>query len=269
MSTLDLGPIMDHAPGFVVVVARIAGLMLFAPILSSRSIPRFARVLTALALAAAVYPVVFGTLGTAGWGSRPLDLFALAPMLAGEAMIGASIGLMASMPMMAVQLAGLTMGQQIGLGMAQVVDPTSGIEGNELGQVLFVVALSAYLLLGGVEVVFGSLVHTFHTVPVALAEAHRPPVGIIVGMLTSAFDLAARVSMPILAIIFVENIAMGFIMKTIPALNIMSFGFPVRIVLGLGVLIAALPMTSEVMWSGIEAALGEVESWAITPVVGG
>ncbi len=255
--------VLPHVPVFVGVLARIAGLFVTAPVLSSRACPRLVKVLLVVAMTAAVYPTVNATLPSQPVLGR-LDLLSLAPLFAGEMVIGASIGLMAAMPMIAVQLAGVVMGQQIGLGIAQVVNPASDIEGNELGQLLYVLALAAFLGLGGIEVMFGSIVFTFQNVPIGGFALSAAPLDPLVGMLTAGFDLAARISMPVLAIIFVENVAMGFIMKTVPSLNIMSFGFPIRILVGLSVLIAALPMTAEAVWGGVGAAIEEVQGWAVS-----
>jgi flagellar biosynthetic protein FliR len=251
-----------HLPVFIGVLARIGGLFLTAPVLSSRSVPRVVKVMLVVGLTIAVYPGASAALGGVTAPQR-LDLLALAPIFASELIIGASIGLMAGIPMIAVQLAGVVVGQQIGLGIAQVVNPATDIEGNDLGQLLYVLALAAFLALGGVEVMFGSVIFTFQNVPIGGFALSEPPLELLLSMLTAGFDLAARIAMPVLAIIFVENVGMGFIMKTVPSLNIMTFGFPIRIMVGLSVLVAALPMTSEVVWVGVESALHEIEGWAL------
>ena len=53
-------------------------------------------------------------------------------------------------------------------------------------------------------------------------------------------ELALRISAPVLAIILIETIATGFLMKTMPQMNIMSIGFAIKIVLGFAALIAAM-----------------------------
>ncbi len=71
--------------------------------------------------------------------------------------------------------------------------------------------------------------------------------------------------MPILVILFMENIATGFIMKTIPALNIMAFGFPIKILAGLAVIIGALTLMSETLVDAMSLDLESIREWAWSP----
>ncbi|MGP1346411.1 MAG: flagellar biosynthetic protein FliR [Phycisphaerales bacterium] len=254
---IALEPLLPHIPAFVVVLSRIAGLFLFAPLLSSSAIPLQIKILLVLAFAVSVYP----TVGFAGMAYVRLDLYSLAPLMASEMLIGAVIGLLAALPLHAVQLGGLLVGQQIGLGMAQVVNPAMDIEGDNLGQMLFLMTLALFMGMGGIEVLFGGVVHTFAAVGpggLALSEA---PLHLVLGLLASGFDLALRLAMPVLAIIFAENAVMGFVMKTMPTLNIMSFGFPIRIILGLFVLVVALGVMYGHMFEEVDFSLATIERW--------
>ena len=44
----------------------------------------------------------------------------------------------------------------------------------------------------------------------------------------------------LLGVVFLETVAMGFVSKTVPQLNVLSLGFPVRIIVGFVVIIAAI-----------------------------
>ena len=63
-------------------------------------------------------------------------------------------------------------------------------------------ALGAFLALGGLEIVFASLMATFTLVPAGSFAFGEAPLDVLIGLLQSGFDLALRVSMPVLAIIW-------------------------------------------------------------------
>ncbi len=255
-----LEPILPHATPFALVLARVAGLFIYAPLLSSPAVPRQIKAVLILALTLVIYPTIDHA---PAMELRP-TLWSIAPMLATETLLGAAIGLFANLPLMFVQLGGLLMGQQMGLGIAQIINPATNIQGDNLGQMLFMMTLGMFILIGGIELLFGALVHTFAAVPLAAFALDRAPLGVVVGLTQAGFELAVRVAMPVLVIIFLENIALGFIMKTVPALNILSFGFPIRILIGLLVFIAALDFMKLTIGLELERALEVTQDWVLS-----
>ncbi len=250
--------ILEHFPGFALVLSRLTGLFIFAPLLSSPALPRKVRALLAIGFAAAVYPSV------AAVGSIParLDLFDLAPMMASELLIGLSIGVLASIPLFTAQLSGVIMGQQMGLGLASVYNPAADFEGDSLGQILFFAAFASYLAAGGLDAVFGALITTFRTIPFGGLSANDTPLDLLVSITSSGFALALRLALPVLLILLLESVAAGFIMKTVPSLNIMNIGFPVRILLGLFMVVSSIVITLEVLMHDIGRDLEEIKAWA-------
>ncbi|HBS29555.1 MAG TPA: hypothetical protein DEB06_08925 [Phycisphaerales bacterium] len=254
--SLNLEPILAHAPAFILVLTRLSGLLLFIPLLSASMVPTQVKVMLTLALGAAVYPAV-------GPPAVPLsaDLYDLAPLMGGEILIGASIGILATVPLVTAQLAGLIMGQQMGLGLAQVFNPSVDIEGDNIGQILFFAAMSAFLVAGGLEMLYQSLVHTFSIVPLGAFRARSAPLELLTGLVGAGFSVALRVSMPVLLILALENLATGFISKTVPSLNIMVFGFPVRVLLGLVIVMLGVGAMLGALMSGITEDMARIESW--------
>jgi flagellar biosynthetic protein FliR len=110
MNSIDA--LSQHLAPAAMVVARVSGLAVQGPVLSSPAIPVRIKALLVLAIGLAVYPTVAANASLPG--QAPLAM--LAPLVALEFGIGVFIGFMASMPLLAAQFGGLSMGQQIGLG---------------------------------------------------------------------------------------------------------------------------------------------------------
>lgn len=250
--------LIPHLPAFALVLARLTGLFVFAPLLSSVMVPRQIKVLLALGLAVAVYPVI-DHVNTLPPG---LELFGLLPLMAGELAIGLSIGVLAAIPLMTAQLAGLVMSQQMGMGLALVYNPSIDFDGDALGQILFFVALASYLVAGGLEMVYGTLLGTFSNVPIGSFALSQTPVDVLVGVVHSGFDAALRIAMPVLLILTLETVAAGLIMKTVPSLNIMNVGFPIRILLGVLMVLASLTFTVEILMGNVDGDLTVIRQWA-------
>ena len=81
---------------------------------------------------------------------------------------------------------------------------------------------------------------------------------LLCGILDAMFSLGIRLCVPVLCIIFLETIAIGFIAKTIPAINIISIGFPLRIMLGIFTMIIIVAVQFEVASDVINNMLGNL-----------
>jgi flagellar biosynthesis protein FliR len=250
-----------HLVPAAMVSARVAGLAVQGPVLSSPAIPMRIKALLVLSLGLAVYPSVAAQ-ATLPAGGQTLAM--VAPLIAVEFAIGVFIGFMASMPLLAAQFGGLAMGQQIGLGFARFYNPAVGDESDVLEQLMFFLALSVFIALGGVESMFSAVVASFTSLPAGAipamftGAAEATPVHVFTGALGGAFELGLRVAAPLLAIVCLETVVMGYLSKSVPQLNVLSIGFPVRIVVGLGVIVASLAAIDEALVDGTSGAIEEL-----------
>jgi len=252
--------VLPHAMGFFLVLSRLGGLMLIAPVLSSEVIPRRVKVAFLLVLSAVVYP----TIDHDTYSTIPLDLLTLAPLVASEMAVGATIGFIALIPIMSVQLAGLIMGQQLGLALAEQFNPALNISAENFGQLLFMTTMTSFIYLDGLEFLYASLVHTFAVLPAGGLHASITPVELLTGLVSSGFVIAMRIAMPVMAIILLETIAIGFIMKTVPALNILNVGFPIRILVGTTAFIGGLYAIKHTILIDLHETMVVIEGWVLS-----
>ncbi|MBS0191412.1 MAG: flagellar biosynthetic protein FliR [Phycisphaerales bacterium] len=241
---------------FMLVAFRLAGLFLATPLLSSVMIPMRLRPFIVLGLAAAVYPL------TPAWHPpETASLVQLVPLVVGEALIGFVIGMIASLPMLAADSCGIIIGQQMGFGLAKVYNPEYDAEVDVLGQMLFFVVFGAFLACGGLEHVFRALVSTFQRVGPGGLSISQAPAQVLVGVATSGLELAMRLSLPVVATILLLVVVFAVISKTMPAINIMSVGFTVKVLAGIAVLTLALPSIAAVAGDETTEALRSVDAW--------
>lgn len=250
--------LLPHAAPFVAVVSRFAGLFIFAPVLGSPAIPRQVKALLAIAMAASVYPM----LPPASLPPAEVTLAELAPIAVAETMIGFCIGLIASIPVVSVQLGGLLMGQQMGLGFAAIYNPATETEGDVVGQILLYAALGAFLSMDGLEVMHLALMNTFERVPIGGFDYAQAPIELVGALVAGGFELALRVAAPVLCLIMAETIVMGFLMKTVPQLNIMTLGFPIKVVVGLAGLVASIIGINAAMHADVSGVIDLILDWS-------
>lgn len=253
--------VLPHATPFALVLTRLSGLFVFAPMLTSLSIPMSVKALLAATMAMAVYP---GVVVSMPMSASP-GLMDLVPLMAMEIAVGAVLGLMAAAPVLAVQGAGHLMGYQMGLGIAQVYNPELDVQSDALAELVYFLGFAVFLSLDGLEALFAALSSSFGAIPpgsfglghgsgVSAGEAYME-------LVSSGFELMLRVSAPVTAVIVLILLAMGVLMKTMPQLNVLTVGFAIKIMAGMLVLASALTLVDDASREAIAAGLEAGWSW--------
>jgi len=247
---LQLMQILTNLPLLAMVLARITGLVAFAPFFSSTTIPIKTRALLAFAITIIVLPFASAKM------AAPSDLGDLLIGMVGELLIGLVFGLMTSTLFSGLELAGILIGQQMGISLAQVFDPLFEEENSVLGQLYFWLAMVIFLLINGHMILISALVKSFQTVPPGKFVVGNDVVASVAGILQMSFILALQVSAPIMVAIFLTTLATAFIGRTMPQLNILSVGFSLRVLLGFILIIFCMSPLVQVFFAIMEKAYG-------------
>ena len=226
--------LLSLLPGFLLVVGRVGGLIIFAPFFGSSAIPVRLRIALVIVLSLGLFSLVGNLL------NPPANIGQFVLVLLGEFIVGLIIGLGGAMIFVGVRLAGLLIGQQIGISLADVLDPSLEGRSSILGRLFFMLTLILFLLLGGHRILISSLLATFTTVrPGTVSIASLPSSG-LASLLSQAYLLAFRLAAPALIAVFLATVSLSFVARTVPQLNIISVGFPVQISTATLVLIISL-----------------------------
>ena len=221
---------IDNAPLFVLLALRLGGLFLSAPLFGNPAVPVTVRGALALLLAFVLAPLAAPVAGTWTAGA-----FLLAG--AGELAVGLLIGFVASLLFSAARMAGQLVDQDMGFSMATVLDPTSDEPAALVGQFKLVLALVVYLAINGHHVLLPSVTESLRVVPVGggIGGAGATP-GLVAGMAAQLFAVGLTLAIPALATLFLVTVAMAFLARTVPEMNLLTLGYPLRSLVGLAAL---------------------------------
>lgn len=229
-------PIPDPTP-YVLVLARIAGLVMAAPLLGHLLVPRRARIGLAVVMAIALAPTV------AGAATPATSIAELAGRAVVETVIGLTIGFVAQLVFAGVQLGGQMAGIEIGFGLANLVDPQSNAQSTVVAEWEQLLALLAFLALDAHHLLVGALVESFRIAPITHATIGREVLFAVPAQAAQVFAIGLRIAAPVLIVLLLANATLGVLQRTIPQLNVFVVGFPVNVGVGLVVLGASLPFT--------------------------
>lgn len=223
--------IIENAPFFVLLAIRLGGLVLSAPIFGSPPVPAPLKVALAILLAFVFTPLA-GSPPVEAWSAGAFILAAGA-----EFAVGLLIGFTASLLFAAVRLAGHLVDQDMGISIGGVLDPTSDEPVAVVSQFQTLLALIVYLLINGHHVLLSSVAESLRVLPVGggLVPAGASA-GLVGDMAARMFVVGLGLAIPALATLFLVTVAMAFLARAVPEMNLLTLGYPMRTLVGLGAL---------------------------------
>jgi flagellar biosynthetic protein FliR len=88
---------------------------------------------------------------------------------------------------------------------------------------------------------------SFDAIPLLSAGVNMGVLGLFLGLFQAATELALQLAAPVLVTLLVTDLALGFIGKTMPQLNVLSAGLTIRALVGMVVMIVGIALTSSVI----------------------
>ena len=231
-------------PTLMLVIFRVAGMFLTAPVLSSPSIPPIVK---------GTISVIIGLAATARLAAPvilPDTWVALVLGIGREMLVGGTIGYAANLLFVGVNIGSTHMGQQMGIGLARVFDPQSAATTGVLATMMQMVAMVIFLAIGGHRQMLAGLLATFDSVPLMGFTVNAGMLDVVVALMGAAFEMAIRVGAPVLVALMLASLAMGLIQRTMPQFNILSAGFQIRVAASLTILAVSVASLTPLITAG-------------------
>jgi flagellar biosynthetic protein FliR len=231
-----MGAITDFAanggPVFLLVFFRVAGVMMIAPVFGSQTVPASLKIFLSLVLALLFFPLVQGQ-----GAAVPADAGALAMAVAGELAVGLLIGFAAALLFAGVQFGGHLIDQELGLQQANLLDPVLNEQISIMGQFKVMLATLVWLLINGHHLLIRSISDSFRAVPLmGLRFSEGAALHLSDTMMRDFFRMGIGIAAPALVTLFLITIAMAFMARTAPEMNVFALSFTLRLAVGIVVI---------------------------------
>jgi flagellar biosynthetic protein FliR len=222
--------------GFMLVVARLSGLFLIAPVFSSPMIPGRIKIMALLVLAATLTPIVAPTAPTV-----PASVLPLVLSLGTETIIGLAIGFSVAIVFAAIQVGASMIDTSIGFSMANIIDPINNAQGAVLGSFYSMVATLAFLSVNGHHWLLAGFKRSFTVVPPGATPDIEQMLGNVFTTFTQLFAMAFQIAAPVLVSLLLVDVVLGIVSRVVPQMNVFFVGIPLKIGVGLIAVIISLP----------------------------
>lgn len=227
----------DKLQAFMLVNFRLGGLMLAAPVLGSHAIPHLVKLGLTVTLAILLMPLILGA-ELPAVGSLA-DVTALGVK---EFMVGVIIGLTFKMLIYSLQTAGSLVGFQSGLSIANVIDPSNQSQVNIIGEFWTLVGTLIFITINGHHLAIAGLADSYRFIPIGGALFGSDAGELLIRLTGAVMTMAIKFAGPIILTIFLVDVALGVLARTIPQMNIFVIGMPVKIAAAMLMLGVTLPV---------------------------
>ena len=213
---------------------RIAGLLMTAPIIGTRSVPMRVRISVAIAITMVIFPIIPVVPDV-----EPLSAEGFFISMQ-QVVIGVAMGLSVRVVFIALEITGQAIGQLMGLMLASMVDPLNGNQVPIIGQFYILLATLLFLTIDGHLMMINVLAQSFETLPINSAGLSSSNAWDFLIWTGNIINTAVVIALPALVSLLIVNLAFGVMTRSAPQLNIFAVGFPIMILLGVVIILFSL-----------------------------
>jgi flagellar biosynthetic protein FliR len=222
---------------FILLFVRITSLVVTAPMLGYQAVPVQVKIALGLFLALVFYPMVSRNAPSIDTRFVPLVVIALK-----EASLGLLLGFALSLLFAGVRYAGDIIGFGMGFSLANVFDPESSQNVSLIDQFMYIVSLLLFILLNGHHFALESLYMSYTAVPIGGFGLHAALETGFIKLIGLVFIIAMKLAAPVIVAVFLVDVGLAVLARVVPQMNIFVLSFPLKIGVGMVVLMTTGPM---------------------------
>jgi flagellar biosynthetic protein FliR len=223
--------------------ARTGAWLALAPPFNSRLIPVPVKALLSVGLTLPMAPYLRGTIPSL----QTPDLIASAVL---QIFVGAAFGFVTALLFAALQAAGDLLDLFGGFTLSMAYDPLSLNQSSVFGRFYNLVAVTILFASQGHLLILRGFLQSFRTMPLNLTFSLETFSRLLLKGVGEMFLAALQIAGPLIAVLFLTDVALGLLNRVAPALNAFQLGFPAKIfllVLLAGLAITILPQALETL----------------------
>jgi flagellar biosynthetic protein FliR len=217
----------EQLQGFFWILIRVSVLFFLLPLFGARGIPSLWKLGLSVVMAIVLTPVV----------PIPSIIPETAPEIiigvASEAVMGLILATAIMMFFATAQMAGQFMSFQMGFAMARAMDPQTGAQSTVLTQFLYLFTILIFFSINGHHMFVRSLANSFYIVPPNGFSFNSIISKELIAISCDMFMVGLKIAAPILVALFLSNLCLGIVARTVPQMNILMVGFPINLSIGL------------------------------------
>jgi flagellar biosynthesis protein FliR len=218
---------LEQMQAFFWILMRVSIIIFMLPLFGAKGVPVIWKaglsILLSIILMPTVHPVA----------AYPETAIEIIIGLVREVVLGFILSLTVRMFITSVQMAGHFMSFSMGLSMARAMDPQAEVQDSVVTQFLYLLTILMFFAVDGHHIFIRAIASSFKTIPINGIMFDSSIPGIIVKLSGDMFLIGIKLAAPILLALFLSNLCLGIIARTVPQVNILMVGLPINLCIGL------------------------------------
>lgn len=231
----------------ILIFLRLLCFFITVPIFFPKGTPSIVKIAFTGVIAMIILPVIkYTNVGTIDTG------YLFIKNCICEVVTGLTLGYITNLIFFSARFAGQMMDMQIGFAMINMFDPSANANVSLIEKLLYWFSMLTFLLIDGHHMLIKALIESFNTITIGKFIFSEKSIMVILNAFIEFFTIGLKIAIPIVLIILITDITLGLMARTVPQLNVMILGMPVKILVGLSCLALAFPIILKLIVSSFE-----------------
>lgn len=229
------GALVNGVEIFFIVLVRVSGIFIIAPFFGRRNIPNIFKMGFSLLMTIII-------VNSIQFDKFNIDesLISYTAIILKEFFVGLFLGYVAFLVFSAIYLAGQLIDMQIGFGIVNVLDPMSNIQVPITSNFYILLGTLILLVMDGHHLMIKGVYESFKILPPGNINFGNALMNEVLLMFGNMFVIAVKIAAPVTCAILLTDVALGVISRAIPQLNIFIVGMPLKILIGIFVILVTI-----------------------------
>jgi len=244
--------LIEKLLGFFLVLTRTSAFFLVIPVFGWKTIPMQVKVGMAVLVS-----VFFSMVTGLPFDARKVSALQAGLLIVNESLYGLALGLIATIVFTAVKVGGEIIEQEMGLTMAEILDPLTGESAQPLSSLLEMIFILLFLSANGHHLLLLTLSRSYESFPLGSVPDIASLTGGLIGAGSAVLIAGLQIAAPLLAASLLLMVVLAVLARVVPEMDILFTSFPLRVGLGLFMTAALLPLISKFV-SEFSRLMGEL-----------
>jgi flagellar biosynthesis protein FliR len=159
-----------------------------------------------------------------------------------QVLIGVIVGFVSSLVFNGISFAGELIDIQVGFAIANVINPATQQNITIIGELQLALATLIFIATDSHFFLIRGLAGSFNLVPIPFMTLDPSVAGNLALFFAQSFLIVFQVAAPVIVALFLTNVALAFMARVAPQMNVFVVGLPIQVTVGLTMMIVALPL---------------------------
>jgi len=169
-----------------------------------------------------------------------LNTFDLIRLVAMETVNGLLLGYITNLCFNSLKIAGSLIDQQIGLSMSSIYDPNSKEQATLIENLMYWMGIIIFFSMNGHHKLIIGIQESFHLIKIG-ENLIQNNFYYIIHVFVQCFTIGFKIAVPVILSLIFTDLIMGLISRSVPQLNVMIIGMPLKMLVGVVFFMIALP----------------------------